>query len=171
VIWAVLRWVGFAAVATVALVIARVVAPGRQELELDLFVLVLGGFALAVLASELKKMAPPAEGSLLEDALEPESPEVRPIAELHRLERELSMAAGRQFDLDYRLRPIFREVAAAKLERRGLSVDSPSPAVRELLGDELAELVARDHDPLANRLAPGPGLEGLDRTITTLERL
>jgi hypothetical protein len=171
VIWAVLRWVGFAAVATVALLIARVVAPGRKELELDVFVLVLGGFALAVLASELRRMAPPAEGSLLEDALEPEPPEVRPIAELHRLERELSMAAGRQFDLDYRLRPIFREVAAAKLEQRGLSVDSPGPAVRELLGDELAELVTRDHDPLANRLAPGPGVEGLDRTISTLERL
>jgi len=171
VIWPVLRWVGFAAIATVALLVARLVAPGRKELELDVFVLVLGGFGLVVLASELKKMAPPAEGSLLQDALEPEPPEVRPIAELHRLERELSMAAARQFDLDHRLRPIFRDVAAARLERRGLSVDSPSPAVRDLLGDDLAELVTRDHDPLADRLAPGPGLDGLDRTITRLERL
>lgn len=170
-IWPVLRWVGFAAIATVALLVARLVAPGRKELELDVFVLVLGGFGLVVLASELKKMAPPAEGSLLQDALEPEPPEVRPIAELHRLERELSMAAARQFDLDHRLRPIFRDVAAARLERRGLSVDSPSPAVRDLLGDDLAELVTRDHDPLADRLAPGPGLDGLDRTITRLERL
>jgi hypothetical protein len=171
VIWAGLRWVGFAAVATIALLIARMVAPGRKELELDVFVLVLGGFGLVVLASELRRLAPPAEGSLLEDALEPEPSEVRSIAELHRLERELSMAAARQFDLDYRVRPILREVAAARLERRGLSIDSGSPAVRDLLGDELWELVAREHDPLANRLAPGPGLEGLDRTIRRLERL
>lgn len=170
-IWPALRWVGFAAVATVALLVARMIAPGRKELELDVFVLLLGGFGLVVLASELRRMAPPAEGSLLEKALELEPPEVRPIAELHRLERELSMAAARQFDLDYRLRPIFREVAAVRLEKRGLNVDSPSPAVQELLGDELSELVARDHDPLANRLAPGPGLDGLDRTITRLERL
>ncbi|HEY3050799.1 MAG TPA: hypothetical protein VGJ40_03670 [Gaiellaceae bacterium] len=168
---AALRWVGFAAVATVALVIARMVAPGRKELELDVFVLLLGGFGLVVLASELKRIAPPGEGSLIEEALEPEAPEVRPIAELHRLERELSMAAARQFDLDYRLRPIFRDVAAARLERRGLSVDSPNPAVRDLLGDELWELISADHDPLANRLAPGPGLDGLDRTIGRLERL
>jgi hypothetical protein len=171
VISAALRWVGFAAVATIALVVARMVAPGRKELELDIFVLVLGGLGLAVLASELRRIAPPAEGSLLEEALEPEPPEVRPIPELHRLERELSMAAARQFDLDYRVRPILREVAEAKLERRGLSVDSGSPAVRELLGDELFELVATDHDPLADRLAPGPGLDGLDRTIGRLERL
>jgi hypothetical protein len=171
VISAALRWVGFAAVATIALLIARMVAPGRKELELDVFVLVLGGFGLVVLAAELKRLAPPAEGSLLEDALEPEPPEVRPIAELHRLERELSMAAARQFDLDYRVRPVLREVAAARLERRGLSIGSGSPAVRELLGDELWELVATDHDPLANRLAPGPGLDGLDRTISRLERL
>jgi hypothetical protein len=171
VISAALRWVGFAVVATVALLVARMVAPGRKELELDIFVLVLGGFGLVILTSELKRLAPPAEDSLLEQALEPELPEVRPIAELHRLERELSMAAARQFDLDYRLRPILREVAEAKLERRGLSVDSGSPAVRELLGDELVELVARDHDPLANRQAPGPGLDGLDRTIGRLERL
>jgi hypothetical protein len=172
VISAALRWVGFAAVATVVLLIARFVAPGRKDLELDIFVLVLGGLGLLVLASELRRIAPPAKGSPLEEALEPEPPEVRPIAELHRLERELSMAAARQFDLDYRLRPILREVAEAKLERHGLSVDSGSPAARELLGDELWELVAGDdHDPLANRLAPGPGLEGLERTISRLERL
>jgi hypothetical protein len=166
-----LRWVGFAAVATIALLIARMLEPGRKELELDVFVLVLGGFGLVVLASELRRLAPSAEGSLLEDALEPEPHEVRPIAELHRLERELSMAAARQFDLDYRVRPILRDVAAARLERRGLSIDSGSPAVRELLGDEFWELVVTDHDPLANRLAPGPGLDGLDRTIARLERL
>ena len=168
---AALRWVGFAAFATLALLVARMVEPGRKDLELDIFVLVLGGLGLAVLASELRRLAPPAEGSLLEEALEPEPPEVRPIAELHRLERELSMAAARRFDLDYRLRPIMREVAEAKLERRGLSLESSSPTVRELLGDELVELIATDHDPLANRLAPGPGLDGLDRTIERLERL
>jgi hypothetical protein len=171
VIWAALRWVGFAAVAVVALVVARMLAPGRKELELDIFVLVLGGFGLLVLASELRRLAPPAGDSLVEAALEPEPVEERPIADLLRLERELSMAAARQFDLHYRLRPILRDIAAAKLERRGLAIDSGRPAVEELLGDELFELTSAEREPPSDRLAPGLGLDGLDRTISRLERL
>ena len=170
-IWALLRWVGFAAVAVVALVVAHMLAPGRKELELDIFVLVLGGLGLMVLASELRRLAPPAEGSLVEEALQPEPVEERPIADLLRLERELSMAAARQFDLHYRLRPILRDIASARLEQRGLDIDSGRPQIKELLGDELYELTIAEREPPANRLAPGPGVDGLDRTIGRLERL
>jgi hypothetical protein len=78
VIWALMRWVGFAAVAVVALVVAHMLAPGRKELELDVFVLVLGGLGLMVLASELRRLAPPAEGSRVAEALQPEPVEERP---------------------------------------------------------------------------------------------
>ena len=165
------RWVGFAVVAGVALLAARMIAPGRQELELDVFVLVLGTLGLIVLASEVRRIARSADESLLEEAPEPEPPEVAPIAELHRLDRELTMSATRAFDLHLRVRPILREIAAARLERRGLNLDSGSPAVRDLLGDELWELTAPGREPPADRLAPGPGLEELDRTIARLERL
>jgi hypothetical protein len=168
---AVVRWIGFAVIASVALLAARMIAPGRQELELDVFVLVLGMLGLIVLASELRRIAPSADESLLDEALEPEPPEVAPIAELHRLDRELAMSATRAFDLHLRVRPILREIAAARLERRGLTLDSGSPAVRELLGDELWDLTAPGREPPSDRLAPGPGLEELDRTIARLERL
>jgi hypothetical protein len=167
----VLRWVGFGIVAVVALVAAHMISPGRKALELDVFVLVLGGVGLMVLAAELGHLAPTARESLVEEALEPEPVEERPIADLMRLERELSMASARQFDLHYRLRPVLRDVAAARLEQRGLDLDSGRPAVQELLGEELFELTAPDREPPKNRLASGPGIEGLDRTITRLERL
>ena len=170
-IWAALRWVGFAVLAVVALVVARMLAPGRKELEFDIFVLVLGAFGLIVLAAELRRLAPTAGRALVQETLEPDRPEERPIAGLLRLERELSMASARQFDLHYRLRPILRDVASARLERRGLALDSGRPVVQELLGDELFELTAPDREPPADRLAPGPGPEGLDRTIGRLERL
>ena len=170
-IGAALRWVGLAVPVVVALVAARMISPGRRELELDVFVLVLGGLGLAVLAAELGRLAPTAEESLVEQALDPEPPEERPIADLLRLERELSMASARQFDLHYRLRPVLRDVAAARLEQRGIDLDSGRPVVQELLGDELFELTAPDREPPKNRLAPGPGVEGLDRTISRLERL
>jgi hypothetical protein len=171
VITAALRWVGLAVLATIALVAARMISPGRKDLELDVFILVLGGIGLLVLAAELRRLAPTAERSLVEEALEPEPAEERPIADLIRLERALSMASARQFDLHYRLRPILRDVAAARLEQRGLDLDSGRPVVQELLGDELFELTAPDREPPANRLAPGPSVEGLERTIGRLERL
>jgi hypothetical protein len=167
----VLRMVGLSVPIVIALVAARMISPGRESLELDIFVLVLGGVGLLVLAAELGRLAPTAEKSLVEEALEPEPPEERPIADLQRLERELSMASSRQFDLHYRLRPVLRDVATARLEQRGLDLDSGRPIVQELLGEELFELTAPDREPPKNRLAPGPGIEGLDRTITRLERL
>ena len=108
---------------------------------------------------------------VIEEALQPEPVEERPIADLLRLERELSMAAARQFDLHYRLRPILRDIASARLDQRGLDIDSGRPQVEELLGDELYELTTAEREPPANRLAPGPGVDGLDRTIGRLERL
>jgi hypothetical protein len=164
-------WAGFAVLSTAALLVARMIAPGRKELELDVYVLVLGAFGLIVLASELKRIAPSAKDSQLEAALDPEPPEVRPIAELHRLDRELTMGASRAFDTHLRLRPVMREIAAARLERRGLSLDSGSPAVREALGDVLWDLTAPGREPPADRLAPGLGLKELERTIGRLERL
>jgi len=171
VIQAVLRWIGFAVTATVVLLVARQIWPGRQELELDVFVLALGTLGLIVLASEVRRIAPPADESVLETALEPEPPEVRPIAELHRLDRELTMGSTRAFDLHYRLRPVLREIASARLEQRGMTLDSGTPAVQDVLGEELWELTDPDREPPDNRLAPGAGLEKLDRTITRLERL
>jgi hypothetical protein len=165
------RWVGLGLVAVIALVAARMISPGRKDLELDVFVLVLGLLGLLVLAAELGRLVPSAEGSLVEDALEPDPVEERPIAGLIRLERELSMASARQFDLHYRLRPVLRDVASARLEQRGIDLDSGRPVVQELLGDELFELTAPNREPPKNRLAPGPGVEGLDRTISRLERL
>lgn len=165
------RWIGLSVVALIALAAARMISPGHKALELDAFVLALGCLGLLVLAAELRRAAPTAPGSLVEDALVPDPAEERPIADLLRLERELSMASARQFDLHFRLRPILRDVAAARLERRGIDIDSGRPVVRELLGDELFELTAPERDPPANRLAPGPGVDGLDRTIGILERL
>jgi len=166
-----MRWFGVSVVAVIALIAARMISPGRRELEFDVFILALGTIGLLVLAAELGRLAPATKASLVEEALEPEPAEERPVAGLQRLERELSMASARQFDLHYRLRPVLRDIAAARLEQHGLDLDSGRPLVHELLGDELFELTAPDREPPQNRLAPGPGIEELDRTITRLERL
>ena len=164
-------WLVYALIATIGLGVARVIAPGRRELELDIYVLALGGFGLFVMSSALGRIAPRDDESLLEEALEPEPTGTARIAALERLEREVTLAASREFDLHYRLRPVLREIAAARLERRGATLDSESTRARELLGDELWSLTEPDREPPSNRQAPGIGFEELERTVERLERL
>jgi hypothetical protein len=167
----VLGWVFGATLATIGLYVARVAAPGRHEFELDVYILVLGLIALLAVTSWLHEVAPPAGRSEFEKALRHEPPEPPRIAELDRLEREVYMGAARAFDLHYRLRPVVREIAAGRLERRGLRLDSGSDVVRELLGEELWELARHDREPPGNRQGTGPGLDEVRLTIEQLEKL
>jgi hypothetical protein len=164
-------WLLYAVLATIGLLVAGMIAPGRRELELDIYVLTLGGIALLAVSSALGDVAPREDESQLEEAMEPEQPEPARIAELERLEREVALAASRDFDLHFRLRPVLREIAQSRLERRGVLLDSENPRVRELLGDELWALTAADREPSAYRQAPGLPLEDLERTVERLERL
>jgi hypothetical protein len=157
--------------ATVGLVAARTFAPGRQEIELDIYILVLGALALLAMISVLREIAPRERRSRLAAALNPKPPELPPIPELDRLGRELTLGAAREYDLHYRLRPVVREIAIARLARRGLRLDSGSPAVLELLGDDLWKLLSPDRKPPADRQDPGPGLAALRQTVESLERL
>jgi hypothetical protein len=167
----VVRWALGVLAATMAVLASWWIAPGRRELELDLFVLVLGGMSVLALTSWLKQVAPADERSELEAALVPHARQSPTVQELDRLERELSMGAARAFDLHSRVRPILREVAAARLARRGLELDPRNEPVRELLGDELADLLDPDRQLPDDRQAAGPGLERLGATIERLERL
>jgi hypothetical protein len=160
-----------ALLATVGLLSARNIAPGRRAIELDVYVLVLGVMALPAMISWLRHVAPPERKSRLAAALEPRAPELPRIPELDRLERELNLGASRDFDLHYRLRPVIREIALGRLDRRGLRLDSGSEAVRELLGDDLWKLVRPDREPPRDRQAPGPGLAEVRQTVERLERL
>jgi hypothetical protein len=166
-----LSWAFGAVLATIGLFVARIAGPGRHEVELDVYILVLGLMALLAVMSWLREVAPPARKSALEEALRRDPPEPPRIAELDRLEREVYMGAARAFDLHYRLRPVVREIAAGRLERRGLRLDSGSDAVRERLGKGLWELTRPDREPPRNRQGAGPGLDDVRQTIEELEHL
>ena len=136
-----------------------------------MYVLVLGGLALLVLAAWLRQAAPAESKSELGDALRRRPEETPRIAELDKLEREIYMGSARSFDFHYRFRPVVREIAAAKLERRGLRLDSGTDAVRAVLGEELWELARPDREGPRDRQAAGPGVEEIRRTVDRLETL
>ena len=127
--------------------------------------------ALLVLASWLREAVPVGGDSELEETLRHRIAERPRIAELDRLEREVYMGAARAFDLHYRLRPVVREIAVARLERSGLRLDSGSDAVQELLGEELWELARPDREAPEDRQAAGSGVPELQRAVERLEAL
>jgi hypothetical protein len=163
--------IAVAGLATAALFIARALAPGRRELELDIYALTLGALAILCAVTWLRRTLPPAGESSLQRALEGARPVRSQLPELARLERELYIGGAQAFDLHYRVRPVLREIALARLAERGLRLDAGDEAVREELGNELWDLVRPDREPPVDRHGGAIGLSGVERLVTRLEGL
>lgn len=161
-------WTVGAAIATAAVFIAWVIFPGRLELELNVYLLVLGGMALLAVTSWLREVTRAPVGTPF-DAPPQKGPSPR-LPELERLERELALGAASAFDLHFRLRPVLREIAEQRLGRHGLRLDA-KPRTRETLGEDLWEVVRPDREPPADRHARGPGLERMRVIVESLERV
>ncbi|HKD33813.1 MAG TPA: hypothetical protein VKB73_10115 [Gaiellaceae bacterium] len=161
-----------AVLASGALIIARVLEPGRRELELDIYVLTVGAIALLAGILVTRRAFPLEDRSSLAEALDrDERPSVRP-PDLERTERLVSMASTTAFDLHFRLRPVLREVVEQRLaERRGLRLDSGDPRVQEACGAELWEVVRPDREPPDNRYRPGLEREAFERVVARLEEI
>jgi hypothetical protein len=161
-----------AGLATIALIVLLYLLPGSRGLELEIYVLVVGGMATfsAVLAA--RRAFPLAEGSAIADALKEDQREAVVPPELERTERVLSMATSAAFDLHFRLRPMLREVAEQRLgDRRGLALDAGGPRVEEALGPELWAIVRPDREAPRRRFGAGVEPEALHLMIERLESL
>lgn len=160
-------WLFFTALAAIALALARLLAPGWFELELDVFILFVGGIAIADVVLLLRGSYPLEGEPAIEAALrrDPDRPQ-RP-AQLERLERELTMATATAFDLHARLRPQLRDIAAMRLAARGVRLEE----AEGVLGPELWELVRPDRREPANRHAEGIAPAELRRAVEALEAL
>jgi hypothetical protein len=163
--------IAVAGLATAGLFIARALAPGRHELELDIYALTLGGLAVLCAVTWLRRALPLAGDSSLQRALERARPVRSQLPELARLEREVYMGAAQAFDLHYRVRPVLREIALARLAERGLRLDSGDEAVREALGDDVWELVRSDREPPVDRHGGAIGFAGVEKLVARLEGL
>jgi hypothetical protein len=158
--------------ATLGFLLVRLAAPGRHELELDVYVLAVGALAVLELVLATRTAYPRECGSALAEALGREPPRNLRPPELERLEREVSLATSTAFDLHYRLCPALREVALQRLaDHRGLELDAGGGEVEEALGEELWELVRSDRDPPADRYGPGISTAGVRRAVERLEAL
>jgi hypothetical protein len=160
--------VGLATAVLLALVVA---IPSRRALFGAVYVLFLGAITVGKLVGSFRTLQPePWRRSPFErDSEKPEQPQ--PIAELERIDRLVVLGAANEFDLHYRLRPLLRQLAGDRLYGRyGVELDSDPDRSRQLLGDQLWELVSPDRQ-VGRRKGPGLASEDLAEHIDRLEKL
>lgn len=157
---------------TTVFVLALVLLPGRRDLALHVYGLALAALALVWLVGVVRRAHPVAEISPFDLGLQQRRDLREPVAELERLEREVSMAASTAFDLHFRLRPRIHRIARQLLaSRRGVDLDTQPDAARRLLGEDVWALVRPGVEPPADRAAPGLELARLRTVVASLERL
>ncbi len=159
------------ALPTLALVVAAAWVPGKLDLVVRVYALVLAAVVLAVALAALRRAYPPAtpleSGASRRGSVRSASPPT-----LLRLEQACALGVARSFDLHFRVRPRLREIAEPLLAlRRGISLDRDSEAARRALGETTWDLVRADRTPPDDRLAPGIAVPALREVIASLERL
>jgi hypothetical protein len=159
-------------VATAAVVVVLALLPGRRELALHVYALTLAALMLAWLVGVLRRAHPVAELSPFDLGLRTPRHTREPVAELERIEREVSMAASTAFDVHFRLRPRVQRIARQLLAaRRGVDIATQPETARRLLGEETWAVVRPDVDPPADRSGPGLDAGRLRAVVTSLEAL
>jgi hypothetical protein len=160
-------WLFLTLMASIALLFARFLAPGWFELELDVFILFVGAVALVDIVIIVREAYPREETPAIVTALKRQPDRPPRLAELERLEREVTLASASAFDLHARLRPVLQEIAGMRLAARGRRLDQGE----EILGEELWQLVRPDRRPPTDRHEPGIARAELRRVVERLEAL
>ena len=167
-----IRLAQFPLFCTFVLIVLLIALPGRSELALNVYWLVLAAFALAVLVGLVRRAHPVPKSSTFDLGLRRAPRSQRSLAELEQLEREVILATSTAFDVHLRFRPRLRPIAAYLLaSRRGVDLDSSPDRARELLGEQTWELVRPERPAPAERHARGLYRAELHEIVGTLERL
>jgi hypothetical protein len=157
----------FLAVPTVAVLALALLAPGRLELGVRIYALVVAATAIVLVLIALRRAYPPEAG--LRERAHAAQPR-RPPPTLARIEHEVALGAAGSFDVHYRLVPRLRAIASGLLEsRRGVSLESD--AARSILGEETWELVRPGRPAPEDRLGPGIAPRDLERVVDALEAI
>jgi hypothetical protein len=155
------------ALPTVALLAIVAFAPGRIELGVRIYALILCAAVIVVLLRALRR-AYPGESALRESTARA-STRVPPPS-LARVELEAALAVAGSFDLHYHLVPRLRALAAGLLSsRRNVSLAEDRGTAHAILGDEAWELVRPDRPAPQDRLAKGIAPRELGRVVDAME--
>ncbi len=167
-----LRLGRFPALLTVVLLLLLVALPGRAEITIRVYVLLVAAFVLGQLLARLRRSLPEQGASPVDAALNRRPRKPERIPELEKIEREVTLGQATAFDLHFRLRPTLRRIASELLRaRRGIDLDTSPEAARRALGDEAWELVRPDREQPLERFGRGIELASLRNVVASLEAL
>lgn len=138
--------------------------PGERRVAIHIYLLFLGALLMLVIVSGVSAAAPRVRRSDLAAALDERPAPARQVSQLSKVEREVTLAIGNAYDLHTRLLPHLREIAAARLERRG---QRPGP---DTLG-RWWELLRPDRPEPSERFAPGIPEPELRALVADLEAI
>jgi len=147
-----------AVLATIALAVGLVVLEGSRSLAINAWLLAIGGIPIWTCWRALAGALPPAAASAFDSvrARPVEPPSTLPG--VITVEGAILDAEWNPSGAEFRLRPILRRIAAARLiENHQVDLETEPAAARRILGDELWALVGPDPSGL-----PGPEPAGLE---------
>jgi len=156
---------------TAGVVLALLLAGWSHGLVLLAYVLFVSAVALLVLAGRLRAALPPA--TPFEELLAAAPWRVQPVGQLESIRQGLAAASWSRGELHYRLAPMIREIAAARLSRRhGVDLDRQPERARALIGDgRVWELAGPRRGPPENRRAGGWSRRELEELLDELEEI
>ncbi len=159
----------FLVLPTVALGAVVAFTPGRVELAVRIYALLLAAVVLVLALAMLRRAYPPRRLP----RRRPTSPSLQEDPEtLARIEQEVALGVDAAFDLHHRLRPRLRTIAGELLAtRRRISLDDEPERARRALGEPAWELVRPERAPPGDRQARGIPISELGSVVESLERL
>jgi hypothetical protein len=156
--------------ATAALVVLLAIRPLSTFRALAVWVVLVAAIALLLLVRHSRGSR--GARARFEQALGRQPPAPPEPVELLRIERDLELGIAGAAHAHHRLLPILREAAAARLgAHHGIELERRPDAARELLGDEVWELLAPDRPEPADRFDPGVPRERIAAVIERVESL
>jgi hypothetical protein len=161
---------GAAVAALVVLAVVLAAVPDRRALALQIYA--FGVCAIVLLWLLGRTGAAREEASAFDEARRAEPPEEEPLADLARIEREVTLGVANAYDLHYRLRPRIRAIVMSRLaDRRGIDLDRQPEAAQAAVQPAVWELVRPDRRPPRDRHGPGLGLPRLREVMEGLDRI
>jgi hypothetical protein len=149
---------------TIAAIYVALAQPGIRNMTLHAYVLLVGGLIMLGVVAAAGDAVPKRHRSEFDRALAGAVPGDKPLYEVERMEREVTLGAATAYDLHVRLLPQLRQIAQARLERTGRTM---SP---ETLG-RWWELLRPDRPAPENRHGPGISPSELRALVSDLERM
>jgi hypothetical protein len=132
----------FAVVATVALAVALESLEGHRNLAVNIWLLTLGGLVMWTCLRAVAAALPTAAGSAFDSVRVRDAEQSSKLNGVVAIEGAIIDAEWSPGGVEYRLRPLLRKIAAARLmERNQIDLETEPVAAHRLLGDELWALI------------------------------